>query len=175
MQPGEENKNRGSILVVDDEERICDAVHRALERVGYQVETCLNAPEALEKIRRASPDMVICDIKMPAMDGMTLLDSIKEHDPGILVLMITGYASIESAVEAVKRGAQEYLPKPFSPGQLRLLVDRAFERKRLVEENVYLKTELGQINSRNVVIGKSQAMEQLFNLVKVGTPVLIVN
>ena len=160
-----EKKAKGKILVVDDEERICEAVERALERTGYQVEISLDAMDALEKIHKASWDMVICDIKMPVMDGMILLDRIKEYDSSIVVLMITGYASIESAVEAVKKGAQEYIPKPFSPGQLRFVVDRAFERKRLMEENLHLKTELGQVNVRNVVKGKSQVMEQLFGLV----------
>ncbi len=160
----QEERNKGSILVVDDEEHICDAVQRALERVGYRVRTSLSAADALEKISKACPDMVICDIKMPSMDGMSLLERIKEYDADILVLMITGHASIESAVEAVRRGAHEYIQKPFSPAQIRLLVDRGFESKRLLDENVYLKTELGHINSTNVVIGKSQAMEQLFNL-----------
>ncbi|MBI4189637.1 MAG: sigma-54-dependent Fis family transcriptional regulator, partial [Betaproteobacteria bacterium] len=160
-----EKKVKGKILVVDDEERICEAVERALERIGYQVETSPGAIDALEKIHKGSWDMVICDIKMPVMDGMTLLDRIKEHDSNMLVLMITGYASIESAVEAVKKGAQEYIPKPFSPGQIRFFVERAFERKRLIDENLHLKTELGQVNVRNVVIGKSQAMEQLFGLI----------
>ena len=160
-----EKKAKGKILVVDDEERICDAVKTSLERIGYQVETSLAAMDALEKIHRGSWDMVICDIKMPVMDGMTLLDRIKEYDSNIVVLMITGYASIESAIEAVKKGAQEYLPKPFASGQLRFVVERAFERKRLIEENLHLKTELGQVNVRNVVMGKSRAMEQLFGLV----------
>ena len=160
-----DKKAKGKILVVDDEERICEAVKTSLERIGYQVETSLAAMDALEKIHQGSWDMVICDIKMPVMDGMTLLDRIKEYDSGIVVLMITGYASIESAIEAVKKGAQEYIPKPFSPGQLRFVVERAFERKRLIEENLHLKTELGQANVRNVVVGKSQVMEQLFGLI----------
>jgi len=160
-----EKKVKGKIFVVDDEERICEAVKRALERVGYQVETSLDAMDALEKIHKGSWDMVICDIRMPEMDGMSLLDRIKEYDSNILVVMITGYASIESAVEAVKKGAQEYIPKPFSPEQLRFFVERAFERRRLMEENLHLKTELGHVNVRNVVIGKSQVMEQLFGLV----------
>jgi DNA-binding NtrC family response regulator len=160
-----ENKIKGTILVVDDEERICEAVERALERIGYQVESSLSAIDALEKIHKGSFDMVICDIKMPAMDGMALLDRIKEYDSNILVLMITGYASIDSAVEAVKKGAQEYISKPFSPGQIRFLVERAFERKRLIEENLYLKTELGQANVRNVVIGKSRVMAELFEFI----------
>ena len=153
------------ILVVDDEERICEAVKRALERTGYQVETRQSALEALELVRSGALEMVICDIKMPDMDGMSLLDRIKEHDPNIPVLMITGHASIESAVEAVRKGAQEYIPKPFSPDQIRFLVERAFERKRLIEQNLYLKTELGHAHIRNVVKGTSPVMQRLFDLV----------
>jgi len=153
------------ILVVDDEERICEAVKRALERSGYQVDTTLSALDALEAVRKGAPDMVICDIKMPEMDGMSLLERIKEHDPNIPVLMITGYASIESAVEAVRKGAQEYIPKPFSPDQIRFLVQRAFERKRLIEQNLYLNSELGHAQIRNVVRGTSPAMQRLFDLV----------
>ena len=156
---------KGKILVVDDEQRICEAVEKALEKIGYQVETSLSAIEALERIHKGSLDMVICDIKMPGMDGMTLLDRIKEHDPNVLVMMITGYASIDSAVEAVKKGAQEYIPKPFSPAQLRFLVERAFERKRLLEENTYLKSELGDVHRRNVAIGRSRVMQQLFGFI----------
>jgi DNA-binding NtrC family response regulator len=159
-----EQDTKGRILVVDDEERICEAVAKALDKIGYRVEVSLSAPDALERIHSRSPDMVICDIKMPGMDGMALLDRIKEHDASILVLMITGYASIESAVECVKKGAQEYIAKPFQPAQIRLLVERAFERRRLVEENRYLKSELKQLEDRNVVIGKSVAMQQVFDL-----------
>ncbi len=159
-----DKKPLGKIIVVDDEERICEAVKTALERIGYSVETCLNPINALEKIHQNVFDMVICDIKMPEMDGITLLDRIKEYDPTILVLMITGYASIESAVESMKKGAQEYIPKPFSPSHIRFLVERAFERRRLVDENLYLKSELKQLNGRQVVVGKSEAMQQVFEL-----------
>lgn len=163
METGEK-RIKGHILVVDDEERICNAVKMALERIGCLVETSFSAAEALEKIHKSSFDMVICDIKMPGMDGMTLLDRIKEYDPTIIVLMITGFASIESAVECMKKGAQEYIAKPFSPSQIRFLVERAFERRRLADENIYLKGELKQLNGRDVVIGKSQAMQQVFDL-----------
>ena len=149
---------------MDDEERICDAVKKALERIGCLVETSLSAGQALEKILNHSFDMVICDIKMPGMDGMTLLDRIKEYDPSLMVLMITGFASIESAVECMKKGAQDYIAKPFSPSHIRFLVERAFERKRLADENIYLKGELKQLDGRDVVIGKSQAMQQVFDL-----------
>src|SRR3989304_5086130 len=159
-----EKKIKGRILVVDDEERICEAVEKALERIGYDVESSLDAFVAWEKFQKSSFDMVICDVKMPGMDGMALLDRIKEHDPTILVLMITGYASIESAVESIRKGAQEYIPKPFTPDQIRFLVERAFERKRLADENIYLRGELKQLYGKDVVIGKSQGMQQVFDL-----------
>ncbi|OGA03561.1 MAG: hypothetical protein A3H35_12585 [Betaproteobacteria bacterium RIFCSPLOWO2_02_FULL_62_17] len=161
----EKKKFGKRILVVDDEERICEAVKRALERSGYQVDTRLSALDALTAVRNSAPDMVICDIRMPDMDGMSLLERIKEHDPNLPVLIITGHASIESAVDAVRKGAQEYLPKPFSPAQIRLLVERAFERKHLIEQNLYLKTELGHAHSRNVVKGRSPVMQRMFDMV----------
>lgn len=159
-----EKKIKERILVVDDEERICEAVEKALERIGYDVESSPDAFVAWEKFQKSSFDMVICDVKMPGMDGMALLDRIKEHDPTALVLMITGYASIESAVESIKKGAQDYIPKPFTPDQIRVLVERAFERKRLADENIYLRGELKQLYGKDVVIGKSQGMQQVFDL-----------
>ena len=163
METGEKRVS-GRILIVDDEEAICEAVKKALERIDYTVNTSLDAVEALERVRKGSFDMVICDVKMPGMDGMTLLDRIKDFDPTILVLMITGYASIESAVESIKKGAQDYIPKPFSPNQLRIVVERAFERRRLVDENLFLKGELKHLSCGEVVIGKSPEMQQIFDL-----------
>ena len=159
-----EKKIKGKILVVDDEERICEAVARAVGRIGYDVESSLAALVAWEKFQKSAFDMVICDIKMPGMDGMALLDRVKEHDATTLVIMITGYASIESAVESIKKGAQEYIPKPFTPDQIRFVVERAFERKRLADENIYLRGELKQLYGKDVVIGKSQGMQQVFDL-----------
>ncbi|MFQ5882761.1 MAG: sigma-54-dependent transcriptional regulator [Candidatus Methylomirabilales bacterium] len=153
---------RGRILVVDDEEHICDAITKALERIGYSVEIALDAPSALEKFDRGSFEMVLCDIKLPGMDGIQLLDRIKEADPETIVLMITGYSSIESAVDSIKRGAQEYIPKPFTPDQIRLIVNRAFEQKQLLDENAYLRGELKGL--RGVVVGESRAMREVFDL-----------
>ncbi|MFQ5803190.1 MAG: sigma-54-dependent transcriptional regulator [Candidatus Methylomirabilales bacterium] len=153
---------RGRILVVDDEEQICDTIKKALERIGYSVEIALDAQSALEKFDRRSFEMVLCDIKLPGVDGIQLLDRIKEADPEAIVIMITGYASIESAVASIKRGAQEYIPKPFTPDEIRFIVNRAFEQKRLLEEHAYLKGELKGL--RDVVIGKSQTMREVFDV-----------
>ncbi len=152
------------MLVVDDEPNICDAVKRALERVGYPVETAPDAQSALKSLERGTTDLVLCDIKLPGMDGMELLDRIKESHPGMLVIMITGYASIESAVAAIKHGATDYLPKPFTPDQLRHTVAKALEQKRLAEENAFLKGELKQLFGEPVVVGRSPAMQRLFSL-----------
>ncbi len=108
LPPGE-----GSILVVDDEPHICESVARALARSGYEVRTAANAFQALEELGNQSVDLVLCDIRMPEMDGMQLLSKIKESDPSIAVVMITGYGSIESAVSAIKAGADDYVTKPF--------------------------------------------------------------
>jgi two-component system response regulator HydG len=162
--PAPQHSPRGKILVIDDEERIGEAIKKALDRVGYSVDANTDAPAGLSAVRNGSYDMVICDIRMPGLDGLTLLERIKEHDSSILVLMITGYASIESAVEAMKKGAQEYIAKPFQPAQIRLLVERAFERRRLVEENVYLKSELKLLDGNDIVSGKSREMRQVFEL-----------
>ncbi|MGZ8267429.1 MAG: sigma-54-dependent transcriptional regulator [Burkholderiales bacterium] len=157
-------QSRGKILIVDDDEVVCKAVERALDDLGFAIDASTDPIAALEAVRKASYDLVICDIKMPGMDGMTLLERIKEYDPSILVVMMTGHASIESAVEAMKKGAQEYIAKPFPPAEIRLLVERAFERRRLVEENLYLKTELKQLEGGDVVVGASPEMQHVFEL-----------
>jgi DNA-binding NtrC family response regulator len=156
---------RERIAVVDDEAIVCAAVKRILESAGYRVATSTSPAEALESIRHDPPDMVICDLKMPQLDGMTVLERIKAHDPGVAVVMMSGYSSIESAVEAVKKGAEEYLPKPFSPAQLRLVVERAFERRRLLEENTALRETVREASGRNAMIGRSAAIGQLLALV----------
>jgi len=155
---------KGTILVVDDEERICDAIVKALERVGYRVQATTDAVKALDAVEKSSYDMVICDVRMPVMDGLTLLERIKEQSPATAVVMITGHGSIESAVEAMKKGAQEYLTKPFQPADIRRIVDRAFERKRLVDENRYLRSELKELAGKDVVVGTSPLMQEVFDL-----------
>jgi DNA-binding NtrC family response regulator len=163
MEP-QSQTTKGRVLVVDDEERIRDAVKKSLERIGYVVETTEDPNDALEKVHRHAFDMAICDIRMPGMDGITLLSRIKEYDPSILVVMITGYASIESAIESMRQGAHDYIPKPFSPSHIRVVVERAFETRRIKDHNLLLAGELNQLSSRQTVIGRSPAMQQIFDL-----------
>jgi CheY-like chemotaxis protein/glycine cleavage system H lipoate-binding protein len=113
------------VIVVDDELPVCKSVCKALEREDYTVETALSGEEAIEKSRERPYDVVITDLMMPGISGMELLETIRKETPGTVVIMITGYPSITSAVEALKRGAFDYIPKPFTPAELRSLVSRA--------------------------------------------------
>jgi len=156
----------GRILAVDDERNVVESIKKALERVGYAVEVAGSAEAAQERLERGPVDLVLCDIRLPGMDGMALLEHIKQSCPGTIVVMITGYATIESAVAAIKMGATDYLPKPFTPDQLRHVIGRAMEQKRLLDENVYLRLELQNLFGDGVVVGQSEAMQRLFRLAK---------
>jgi DNA-binding NtrC family response regulator len=153
----------GRVLVIDDETHITESVTRALERVGYVVDAATVPAEGWDRLERTGPDVVLCDLRLGEADGMELLARIRESYPTIAVIIMTGYASIESAVGAIRAGAVDYLAKPFNPGQLRHVVAKAIEQKRLREENLYLKAELQQIGHDRIVIGQSPLMRQLFD------------
>ncbi len=127
------------ILVVDDESTVCDSVTKILSRKGFTVDNSSNADEALEKMKGNNFDIVITDIMMPKTNGLELLELIKKHYPEIDVLIITGYASIESAVKATKLGALDYIPKPFTPDELVSRIQKAVELRKLKEVK---KTEI---------------------------------
>jgi len=117
------------ILVVDDEENVCQSVKKILGRKGYTVTDALNVEDAIKKINETSFDLVITDLMMPKTNGIELLQIIRDHYPELEVIMITGYASIESAVKATKLGAAGYLPKPFTPDELNEITEKALTTK----------------------------------------------
>ncbi len=129
------------VLVVDDERDIRDGSERILTRKGYKVTTATNGEEALKCVEETEFTIVLLDLKMPGMDGLEVLGLIRESHPDTLVIVITGYATIETAIEAMKRGAYDFMPKPFKPDQLRIVVDRAIERKQLTDEARRLQEE----------------------------------
>jgi len=129
------------ILVVDDERDIRDGSERILTRKGYRVTTASNGEEALQRVGETRFAIVLLDLKMPGMDGLEVLRLIRESHPETLVIVITGYATIETAIEAMKRGAYDFMPKPFKPDQLRIVVDRAIELKQLTDEAKRLQEE----------------------------------
>jgi signal transduction histidine kinase len=129
------------ILVVDDEQDIRDGCERVLTRTGYRVFKAANGEEALQILEEQSVAIVLLDLKMPGIDGMEVLNQIKSGDAALLVIIITGYATIEAAIEAMKGGAYDFITKPFEPDQLRLVVNRAHERLRLAQEAAKLDQE----------------------------------
>jgi len=122
------------ILVVDDELPVCKSVASALSESAYAVDTVLSGEEALRKCKETGYDVVITDLMMPGISGMDLLKAVRDIHPDARVIMITGYPSIQSAVQAIKMGAFDYIPKPFTPDELRSLVARACVRKEVREE-----------------------------------------
>ena len=152
----------GRVLVVDDEPNITDAARVALERAGYAVDVAADPHDAWAKLERGMPEVVVCDVRLHEADGMDLLARIKEFYPEIAVIMMTGYASVEAAVGAMKAGAADYLSKPFNPTQLRHTVQAAIEKKRLLEQNQYLRAQLEQSGQSELVLGESRAIRDLY-------------
>jgi PAS domain S-box-containing protein len=129
------------VLVVDDEQDIRDASERILSRVGYQVQKASRGDEALDILNKNSVDIVLLDLKMPGMDGMEVLERIRKLSETIQVIVITGYATVETAIEAMKQGAYDFIPKPFEPDQLRIVVNRAWEKIHFTQEAQRLEQE----------------------------------
>jgi ActR/RegA family two-component response regulator/glycine cleavage system H lipoate-binding protein len=122
------DQKKRQILVVDDEITVCKSIRQAILSDEFEVDTALSGEEALKKSKDRSYDLVITDLMMPGISGLDLLKSLKESRPDAIVIMVTGYPTIKTAVESVKRGAFDYLPKPFTPAELRGLVARAFKK-----------------------------------------------
>src|SRR5215510_3563692 len=153
------------ILVVDDEQSMAQFLGIVLRKEGYQVVTANNGRDALEKVKSEGPDVVITDIKMPGMDGIQLLQGIKKHDPGIPVVIMTAYASQQSAIEAVNLGAFQYLIKNAKNDEIKLIVRNALEMRRVRAENQYLKRELRGRHDEKTIVGSSEEMIRVFKMV----------
>lgn len=129
------------VLVIDDEESMRDSCAQIITKLGCRVETAEDGATGLEKVRELKPDAIIVDLKMPGIGGLDVLDEVRRVDPRIVAVVITGYATVEAAVEAMKRGAYDFLPKPFTPDEFRLILSRALERRHLALEAETLRRE----------------------------------
>ena len=156
---------KGRILCVDDEDIVIRSCRRVLDDDEFAVDSVQSGPEALDRIEEKDFDVVILDIMMPKMDGIEVLQRVKESHPDLEVIMITGLSQVETAVKSMKLGAFDYLTKPFDPDELKLVVERALERRRLLQENVSLKTEVGSKYRFESVVGASASMQEVFRLI----------
>jgi DNA-binding NtrC family response regulator len=146
------------ILIVDDEPDICKALEYLLGKEGYSVTSVTSGEEAIEKIKQGSFDVVLTDLKMGKVDGMTVLEKVKETSAYTAVIMMTAFASIESAVEAMKRGASDYIVKPFLNEEIKLAVKKLIEQKKLITENIALKQQISQRMTYREFTANSESM-----------------
>ncbi len=151
------------ILVVDDEESMCEFLSLLLRKESYLVTATTDAEEALRLARESSFDTAITDIKMPGVDGLDLLSGLKEIDPGLPVIIMTGFPSQQSAIEAVNRGAFQYLEKDAKNDEVRIVVKNALEMRKVQSENLYLKRQLKKTHeSKDIIRGTSEEMARVF-------------
>jgi signal transduction histidine kinase len=129
------------ILIIDDEEIVRDTCTQILAKSNYEIATASNGRDGLALLEEFHPDLALVDLKMPGISGFEVLDQIHAYDPTIVAIVITGFATVSSAVEAMKKGTYDFLPKPFTPDELRMLIRRGLERRKLVLETIRLRKE----------------------------------
>jgi len=161
--------NQAHILVIDDEESMRDSCRQTFSRTN-RVEVAPDGAAGLAMLAKESFDLVILDLKMPGLSGMEVLAKIKQEYPQVVVIVITGYATIESAVEAIKGGAYDFLPKPFTPDALRAIVARALDRRALALENLLLRDELKATFGPDAIVGQSESMRKIEEMVRKVSP-----
>jgi len=157
------------ILIVDDEKAARFGMKLALEKDGYQVVEASDGIEAFEIIKAKSPSLIFLDINMPKINGIQVLEEINQMESPPMIVIVTAYGSEKVAVDAMKKGAYDYIAKPYEIDDLRLIAKHAFEKLALEEENARLRSEIDRLGSRGKIVGESQVMNQVFNKIeKVG-------
>ncbi len=154
------------ILIVDDEKSMRDFLSIVLKKEGYYVDTAEDGEMARRCLEKDIFDLVITDVKMPRMNGLDLLKAVKEISENTIVLVITAFASTETAIEAMRQGAYDYLTKPFQIEEVKLIIRNALEKRQLREENNLLKRELGDLGALDKIIGRSEKIRHVFDLIK---------
>ena len=160
----------GKILIVDDEPAEREGLARLVGQWGYDVETASSAEEALNLVETQHPAVVLTDLVLPEMDGLTLLQRLKETGRPPIVLMVTGHGTVESAVEAMRHGAFDYLTKPLDATRLQVLLEKSIEQESLSREVSYLRHQLRQKGSFGQMVGQSRGMQEVYRLIEVAAP-----
>jgi DNA-binding NtrC family response regulator len=158
------------VLVVDDEESLRDSMSQVLSREGYVVKSAATGRDGLAAFNEATFGAVFLDLRLPDQDGLSVLRQMRQARPETPVVIITGYGSIESAVEAIKLGAFDYLTKPFTPEELRVITQKAVDNRALVLENILLRTELRTVRDFDPIIGGGKSLRHVLELVDLAGP-----
>ncbi len=159
-----------TILIVDDEKNYLTILSAVLEEEGYEVLTALGGQEALEIYKTSDLDLVVTDMKMPEMDGIELLENIKQLDPDLPVMMMTAHGTVDKAVEAMQKGAYTYILKPFDNERLTIYVNKAIAVYQVIKENRRLRDEVESQYRFGNIIGKSKAMHDVFETIQKVAP-----
>ena len=154
------------ILIVDDEEIVRESLSSWLELDGYEVGVAENGARALERLPEKDWNLAMVDLKMPGMDGIELMDEIRKVKPETIVIIMTAYATVDTAVQAMKKGAYDYIVKPFNPEDLSMTIRKIIEHQKLVKENIYLRKELKKQYRLHDMVSKNHKMIEIFELVK---------
>ena len=157
---------KGRILIIEDEKSMREVLGILLEEEGYEVTAASNGLEGIEYLKNDIFDLVITDFKMPKADGFEVLKKAKELSPSTIVIMITAFGTTESTIEAMKLGAYDYIHKPFKIDEIRLIIQKAFEKKKLSEEVSLLREKVKLTSGLENIVGKSQKMQDLFTLIQ---------
>jgi DNA-binding NtrC family response regulator len=153
------------ILIVDDEASVRDSLYQWFKVDGYRVDTAEDAVSALKKLQETPWDIILLDIKMPGMDGIELQNRIKQIDKNIVTIIITAYAAVDTAIQALKDGAFDYVTKPIDPDDLSRLIRNAIEKRRLVTENIQLRQQIEELLVPDEVVGESSAIKRVMEMV----------
>ena len=158
--------DRFRALVVDDEESVCEAVKAILEIEGIEVTAATSSPDAVELVRKNGYDLIVSDLKMPVLDGLMFYDKVREIENDSIFIIITAFGTIPSAVDAIKKGVYDYIPKPFTPDEVRIPLRRALERKRLERENAALRSQIEARYSFQSIIGNGTEIREIFRVMR---------
>jgi two-component system response regulator HydG len=158
------------LLIVDDELSVRDSLGKWFREEGYVIGAAENASEALSLLAENSWDAALVDIKMRGIDGIELQRRIHEIDPNLMVILMTGYASVETAVQALKNGAYDYVSKPLDPDEIAHLVKKAIAHRRVEQENVRLRETVAEVARPDEIVGQSTAMQKVFDAIETVGP-----
>ncbi|HXG38653.1 MAG TPA: sigma-54 dependent transcriptional regulator [Bacteroidota bacterium] len=162
----EQQNNHPSILIVDDEAAVRDSLSQRFRQDGYRVEAAEDAAHALRLMEQGPWDIILLDIEMPEMSGLELQQKLKNIDRNACIIMITAFTSVESAVQALKEGAFDYITKPVDPDHLSHLVRNALKQKKLADENIRLRQQISELSQAELIVGDSLQMEKVMELAK---------